>query len=382
MLDDDFSPLSSTPAGSALSDSPSHASGKRRKSSKKKPAVIIGIIIGVLVLVGALLGGLFYTGLLGGDQNDYTGGGQGEVIFTIGEGEFGDLIANNLVEAGVTKSFDSFYQLLLETTPEPVFTPGVYRLKLEMSAQAALDALLDPENRVELSVTIPEGTTQKNVLKMLAEGLSIPLVEFQDAVAYPATYGVPEQATTLEGFLFPATYTFSPGVTAQDVIQRMVDESLAALDVAGVPVEQRWETIIMASVIQRESGPDPQDLFKISRVFHNRLDQGMTMGSDVTTCYGAGLLGKDCLLITQAALDDTSNLYNTRILPGLPIGPISNPGADAIDAAYNPVDGPWLFFVTVNLTTGETVFTETAAEHEAAVEQYYSWLDAHPEAVG
>lgn len=108
----------------------------------------------------------------------------------------------------------------------------------------------------------------------------------------------------------------------------------------------------------------------------------MNMGSDVTTCYGAGLIGKDCLLITQAALDDTSNLYNTRILPGLPIGPISNPGADAIDAAYNPVDGPWLFFVTVNLTTGETVFTETAAEHEAAVEQYYAWLEAHPEAVG
>lgn len=106
------------------------------------------------------------------------------------------------------------------------------------------------------------------------------------------------------------------------------------------------------------------------------------MGSDVTTCYGAGLLGKDCLLITQAALDDTSNLYNTRILPGLPIGPISNPGAEAIDAAYHPTDGSWLFFVTVNLTTGETVFSETSAEHEAAVKQYYDWLEAHPEAVG
>ena len=65
-----------------------------------------------------------------------------------------------------------------------------------------------------------------------------------------------------------------------------------------------------------------------------------------------------------------------------PIGPISNPGAVAIDAAFNPTEGPWLFFVTVNLTTGETVFTETAAEHEAAVEQYYAWLEAHPEAVG
>ena len=380
MLDDNNSPLSSGPA-SQPSTSVS-APGKRRRKSGKKPALVIGSIIGLVVLVGAVLGGLFFTGVIGGNANDYAGSGHGEVNFTINEGEIGDQIANNLVEAGVTKSFDSFYQLLLETKPEPVFTPGVYRLKLEMSAKAALAALQDPANRVELTATIPEGTTEKNVLKMLAEGLSIPLADLQAAAANPAQYGVPAEATTLEGFLFPATYTFSPGVSATEVIQRLVDESLAALDAAGVPVDQRWDVIRLASVIQRESGPDPQDMYKISRVFHNRLDQGMNLGSDVTTCYGAGLIGKDCLLITQAALDDKTNLYNTRILPGLPIGPISNPGADAIDAAYNPTEGPWLFFVTVNLTTGETVFSETAAEHEAAVEQYYAWLDAHPEAVG
>lgn len=382
MLDDTFSHNSTTSTSSSFQDDSSAYVGKRRKPSKKKPGLVIGSIIGVLLLVGAVLGGLFYTGILGGNQNDYVGGGHGEVIFTISEGEIGDQIANNLVEAGVTKSFDSFYQLLLETKPEPVFTPGVYKLKQEMSAQAALDALLDPANRVELTVTIPEGTTEKNVLKMLAEGLSIPLADMQAAAADPAQYGVPVEAKTLEGFLFPATYTFSPGVKPTEVIQRLVDESLAALDRAGVPVDQRWDVIRMASVIQRESGPNPEDMYKISRVFHNRLDQGMNMGSDVTTCYGAGLLGKDCLLITQAALDDTSNLYNTRILPGLPIGPISNPGAEAIDAAYHPTDGPWLFFVTVNLTTGETVFSETSAEHEAAVKQYYDWLEAHPEAVG
>ena len=381
MLDDNFSHNSTTSSSSSLPDDSAYV-GKRRKSPKKKTSLVIGSVIGVLVLVGAVLGGLFYTGILGGNQNDYAGGGHGEVIFTISDGEIGDQIANNLVDAGVTKSFDAFYQLLLETKPEPVFTPGVYKLKKEMSAQAALDALLDPANRVELTVTIPEGTTEKNVLKMLAEGLSIPLADFQAAAADPAPYGVPAEATTLEGFLFPATYTFSPGVKPAEVLQRLVDESLAALDKAGVPADQRWDVIRLASVIQRESGPNPDDMYKISRVFHNRLDQGMTMGSDVTTCYGAGLLGKDCLLITQAALDDTSNLYNTRILPGLPIGPISNPGAEAIDAAYHPADGPWLFFVTVNLTTGETVFSETSAEHEAAVKQYYDWLDAHPEAVG
>lgn len=380
MSDDNFSSFSSNTAPHVSSST--SVPGKRRKKNGKKPGLVIGSIIGLVVLIGAVLGGLFFTGVIGGNANDYSGSGHGEVNFTINEGEIGDQIANNLVDAGVTKSFESFYQLLLETKPEPVFTPGVYRLKLEMSAEAALAALLDPANRVELSATIPEGTTEKNVLKILAESLSIPLADLQAAAANPAQYGVPAEATTLEGFLFPATYTFSPGVSATEVIQRLVDESIASLDAAGVPADQRWDVIRMASVIQRESGPNPEDMFKISRVFHNRLDQGMNMGSDVTTCYGAGLIGKDCLLITQAALDDTTNLYNTRILPGLPVGPISNPGAVAIDAAYHPTDGPWLFFVTVNLTTGETVFTETAADHEAAVEQYYAWLDAHPEAVG
>jgi UPF0755 protein len=86
------------------------------------------------------------------------------------------------------------------------------------------------------------------------------------------------------------------------------------------------------------------------------------------------------LLITQAALDDKSNPYNTRVNPGLPIGPISNPGAVAIDAAQNPASGNWLFFVAVNLKTGETVFTTSNAEHEKAVEQYLQWLKDNPNA--
>lgn len=359
---------------------PQHMERNPPVNKSRKAFVVVGSIIALLGLVGAVIGGLFFAGIIGGTTDDYSGSGHGEVNFTISEGEYGDAIATNLVDAGVTKSFDAFYGLLLEQ-PDIVFMPGVYKLKKEMSAQAALDALQDPANRIELTATIPEGTTQKNVYKILAQELSIPLAEFEAAGAAPATFGVPAEATTLEGFLFPATYTFSPGVSATEVLQTMVNESLAALDAAGVPADQRWDVIRLASVIQRESGPIEGDAYKISRVFHNRLDVGEVLGSDVTTCYGAGLTGIDCLDITQAALDDTSNLYNTRVLKGLPIGPISNPGSLAIDAAYNPADGPWMFFVTVNLTTGETVFSETSAEHDAAVEQYYQWRRDNPDAV-
>lgn len=355
---------------------------KHSISTKKRSKGLISFIV-VLCLVllgGATAGGLYFAGFFGNNSSDYSGEGHGEVLFTINNGEYGDAIANNLVKAGVTKSFDAFYQLLLETSPEPVFTAGVYRLKQEMSAQAALDALLDPNNRVELKVTIPEGSTEERVLQLLATDLQIPMAELEKATSVPSEYGLPSEATTFEGFLFPATYTFSPGITASEVISTLVGETFAALEAAGVPAEEQWDVIRLASVIQREAGPNPEDMYKISRVFHNRLDQGMVMGSDVTTCYGAKLVGADCINITQAALDDETNLYNTRVLPGLPIGPISNPGATAIDAAYNPADGTWMYFVTINLSTGETVFSETYEQHQQAAAQFEQWRKENPDA--
>ena len=334
--------------------------------------------IALIGLVGAVVFSLLASGFFAGPSDDFEGSGTGEVLFTISEGEIGDQIANNLVSAGVIKSFDPFYALLLAAKPAVVFVPGVYSLQAGMSSSSALAALQDPSRLVINKVLIPEGISLTVALATISESLSIPLADLQTAAADVAPFGLPAEATTLEGFIFPATYSFNPGVTAAVALSTMVTESLANLDALGVPVEERWHTIVMASIIQRESG-SPENDYKVARVFQNRIDQGMTLGSDVTTCYGAGLVGKDCIYITQAQLDDASNLYNTRLLPGLPIGPISNPGKTALDAARNPADGPWLFFVTVNLQTGETVFSETSAEHDAAAAQYEEWLAAHPE---
>lgn len=344
-------------------------------SSRRRILIIISAVVAVL-LIG---GGVFAYNISKSD--DYLGSGSGEVQVAIAEGDYGDAIAINLAQADVVKSSKSFYKLLLDTKPEPVFIPGVYKLKLHMSNSSALSALLDPANRVENSVVIPEGTTLKGTLAILSQGLNIPLAELQAASANPSAFpGVPSQAKTLEGFLFPATYKFSPGVTAPTVIKTMVANTIAAMDKAGIAVENRWNRIILASIIQKEMSPIPGDAAKIARVFYNRLDAGMNLGSDVTTCYGAGLVGKDCLLITQAALDDASNPYNTRKNPGYPIGPISNPGQVAIDAAAHPADGDWLFFVTVNLKTGETVFSTTMAEHAAAAAKYEQWIKDNPNA--
>lgn len=353
----------------------------REKSRRGGWRRLIGVLVALAIVVG--LGVTAYTifqpqvskltALISGHQAppDYTGQGSGEVLVTIKSGDTGADIARTLHKAGVTKSSGAFYSLIVGMQPAPVFQPGVYRLAKRMSAESALGALQDPKNKVESSAVIPEGTTEKGVLEILAKATKVPLADLKAAAADVSAYGLPPQAKTLEGFLFPATYTFNPGVTAQQIIKTLVDRSFQALEADGVPVEKRWNTVILASIVQREAGSNTADFGKIARVFQNRLDAGMPLQSDATVAYGAGTTGR--VQTTPAQRADASNPYNTYAHTGLPIGPISNPGDVAIKAAANPTPGPWLYFVAVNLKTGETVFSTTFAEHQAAVQQLDQW---------
>ncbi len=311
---------------------------------------------------------------------DYDGSGTGEVIIMIHEGDIGSDIATTLHADGVTKSFDAFYQLLLKQASTHVFQPGAYKLASGMSAQAALDALVDPANKLEQTVVVPEGTVAADVYQLVAEGTSIPLEEVQTAAADVASFGLPAEATTLEGFLFPATYTFTPGIGAHEALATMVNRQFQALDSAGVAPDARWSTIVLASLVQKEAGLR-EDYYKVSRVFLNRMDANLwpsgLLQSDATVAYGTGNTHR--VSTTDAEREDAGNPYNTYVHPGMVVGPISNPGDLAIDAALHPADGPWLFFVTWNLDTGETIFSTTVEEHEAAVDKWLAWMDEHPE---
>jgi UPF0755 protein len=359
----------------------SHEKPPKRRRRWVKPVVITVVIVAVL---GGLAGGAYAAfqpqvdkliTALSPVDNDYTGSGTGQVVFTIKSGDTGGSIATNLQKAGVTKSYDAFYQLLLQQHPEVEFQPGVFKLAKRMSAQAALTALQDPANRMQNTAVIPEGTAEKDALQTVSEATKIPLAELQQAAANPAEYGLPAQATTLEGFLFPATYTFAPGATAHDVIKTMVDRSFQALDEAKVAPADRWNTIVLASIVQREAGLK-DDYPKVARVFLNRLAQGWDLQSDATVAYGTGNTHR--VETTDAERADASNPYNTYAHPGLPVGPISNPGDLAINAVVHPADGPWMFFVTWNLKTGETIFSTTVAEHDAAVAKWQQWMKDNP----
>jgi UPF0755 protein len=303
-----------------------------------------------------------------------------DIIVMIHNGDGGSEIASTLVEDGVVKSFDAFYSILLQAAPEPVFQPGAYQLKTKMVASTALEALLDEETRLNQTVIVPEGTAAVDVLAAISEGTDIPLADLQAAAANVAQFGLPAEATTLEGFLFPATYTFSPEDTAEVALQTMVNRQYEALDAAGVAVADRWSTIVFASLIQREAGLR-DDYYKVSRVFRNRLDPAQwdsgLLQSDATVAYGTGKT--HLVTTTDAERADAGNRYNTYAHPGMVVGPISNPGDLAIDAALHPVDGSWLFFVTINLDSGETAFSTTVEEHDAAVIVWQNWMREHPE---
>ncbi|MBW4041435.1 MAG: endolytic transglycosylase MltG [Acidobacteria bacterium] len=374
---DEFDRLLSVPARDDQSEPPRH--GRQHRERRRRWPWVVGILLVVLLAIGGA-GWFAYSTYpdqvksLFGWSNDYTGAGTGTVQVVIRPGEIGGDVATTLAAQHVTKTRAAFYDLLVSQASPPALLPGTYRLKEHMSAKAALAALLDPQNRVQSTVAIPEGTTAAGVLKLTAKATGASLADLQAIAKDPTSLGVPKSAPNIEGWLFPATYTFQPGVTARGMLQQMVNRTKQALDAAGVPTAKRQQTLTLAGLVQKEgSGTESVDA-KVARVFLNRIAQGMPLQSDATVSYGAG--GTTVVPTTKQYASD--NPYNTYKHKGLPIGPISNPGDAAITAALHPAKGSWLYFVTVNLATGETVFSDTLAEHDQAVAQFSAWLKAHP----
>lgn len=359
----------------------------RREARQRKTRRGKGFIAGIVAVSLLLVGGGAYAGwtlfeprirsVLGLGPADFVGEGtEPKVLVTIKDGDFGDVVAEKLFEAGVTKSFDAVYQILLADSTI-VFKPGTYELRTGMSASAALRILSDENNRLVWKVTIPEGLIITDVIARLSEGTGIPVAEFESVVSDTAAFRLPEGVETIEGYLFPATYEFEYGSTAHEIVAKMVSTMDARLFDLGVLGPDKHKILTMASLVQREAGSNVEDFGKVARVFYNRLDDGWKLQSDATVTYGTGNYGS--VWTTDAERADASNPYNTYVHMGLPVGPIGAPGMVALEAAVNPPEGPWYFFVTVNLKTGETKFSVTAAEHAAGVRQLQAWCAASEE---
>jgi UPF0755 protein len=348
---------------------------RRSISRTRRLFVTITVLVLSLGLIGASVVALNYDAIR--DQYlrltslDFEGPGVGEVVVRIEAGEDGLVISEKLLEAGVIRDFDSFYRFLIEENA--VFYPGSFMLKLQMSNANVLKVLSNPANALTYRVTIPEGFRAVQIFKELSEVSGIPVSEFEKAAEDLSGLGIPEQALTVEGYLFPATYSFDKEATAKSIIETMVSRMKKELVDIGVPERQWHEVLTLASIVQREAKLEP-DFFKVSRVFANRIESDMKLETDPTITYSYS--GKDMSEVSRE--EQIKHGYNTYLLPGLPPGPIASPGSLAIEATLNPVPGDWLFFVTINLASGETKFSRTLAEHESWVVFLRAWERENP----
>jgi len=342
-----------------------------------------------LVVVAALLFGAFKAYQFAADRffssaEDYTGQGSGDVTVEIPSGAGGQQIATILKEAGVVKSAEAFYQLSLQDNRFQAVQAGFFALRKQMSADAALGALVDTSNRVQSTVTIPEGARLDQVVDIVASNTDITAAQLNAVLDDPAELDLPVVAQgNPEGYLFPATYEVPPGTTAVQLLQQMTAKTVAVAQDLDISTRAKAlgytgeEILTVASILEYEANNE-EDYAKVARVLYNRLDDGMPLQLDSTVSYVSGRKGD---VFTTEDERNAESAYNTYQNAGLPPGPIGSPGEKTIEAALNPADGTWLYFVAVNLETGETVFSNTFAEHNRAVAQLQAYCRTAPEGV-
>ncbi|WP_336923557.1 endolytic transglycosylase MltG [Aquipuribacter sp. SD81] len=301
---------------------------------------------------------------------DFEGPGEGAVEVVVEPGETGREMGQSLVDAGVVASVEAF---VAAANAEPDFTavqPGTYTLPQGIPATDAVAGLLDPANRArEDTVVFAEGLRVEQVLDRLAEQTGADRDELEaalDEVELPAAAPAPEDVLVhpAEGFLYPDGYQFGDDATPVEMLQTMVDRGQEVLAEVGVPPEEQLRVLTEASLIQGEARLD-EDFGRVAQVIENRIDQGIPLQLDSTTNYATQTF--DIRTTDEQRASDSP--YNTYAVQGLPPAPIKNPGRQAIEAALSPTPGPWVYFVTVDLCTGETAFAETLDEHNANVRQ-------------
>jgi len=344
---------------------------ERRQRKRRRHWLTSLVIVITLAAVGVLgykaIGIMRDASAQATHAEDYKGNGEGEVTVTIPEGASGLDIGDILQEKGVVASGKAFTNAVKNNPKGNTIQPGTYKLKKKMSANAALQALLDPETKGDHTLTVSAGHTKQIVKDRLKQVGNFSDEQIDAAFADTAGIGLPAEAGgNVEGWLAPGTYDVTEKATPKDLVKQMVSRTVTQLKDLKVPKEDYHAVLTKASIIEREVN-DSRYYGQVARVIENRLAQtsGETHGllqMDSTVQYGLGRFGG---IPNSTELADSNNAYNTYVHQGLPPGPIGSPSEEAIKAVLNPPAGSWLYFVTVNLETGETLFSSTSEEQKA-----------------
>jgi UPF0755 protein len=363
--------------------------GRRRAQRNRRRGP--GCLIALLIL--AVLAAAGYYAVTTGVEKvkdhfssaaDYPGPGSGEVSFEVKPGDSITVMGRGLKDAGVVASVDAFISAASGNPKSSSIQAGFYSLRKQMKASDVVAVLVDPANIVTTAVTVPEGLRAQDVVALLVKKTGFKKAEFEAALKDPKALGLPAYADgNPEGYLFPATYSFGPKEKPADMLHDMVvrwqqaatDNDLeAGAESLGYTPQQ---IMTVASLIEAEGRGKYRT--KIARVIYNRLeiDPNPTAGFlqiDASVNYALGRTGST--VITDADKQSVADSpYNTYTQKGLPPTPIEAPGDDSIQAALHPADGPWFFYVTVNLKTGETKFTDSYAEFLQFKQEYEHYCE-------
>ena len=284
---------------------------------------------------------------------DYELGSAGqEVIVEILSGESGSEIGRKLESLSVVKSSAAFFRVAVADSRSERIAPGEHRIETRIPAKVALEQLLDP-SRIPNLIIIRDGQRLSEISESIIN-FGISKIEVEKSlrkVFSPEMF----KSKNIEGFLYPAQYSFSKSVDGDEILSTMLKRFVSAtkdIDWSNEREFTPFEIMVIASLVQTEGTPDV--FGKVSRVIYNRLEKRMPLQFDSTVHYALGRRGE-----IRVSLVDTKvkNRYNTFVYPGLPPGPIGSPTKPAIDAALKPEVGNWLYFVTVK--PFDTRFTNT-----------------------
>jgi UPF0755 protein len=281
-----------------------------------------------------------------------------EVIVEIPNGATGSQIALILFESGVVKSSQAYFRVAVGDARSQKVAPGSHRMTLKISARQALDQLLDPD-RIPNLIRVAEGAWKSEVEKAF---ITFGFTKQEVSKAF-SSLKLPQGFSKSEGLIFPAQYSFPQGTSAQVAAQSMIDrfseDPYGRKLLQGNKDFSAQQLLTIASIVQAES--TNEDFSKVARVIYNRLKIGMPLQMDSTVHYIMQARGDIFLSRKSTTLNSP---YNTYKKFGLPPGPISSPSSDAIKATLEPIQGDWLYFITV--APGDTRFT-------ASFDEFSSW---------
>jgi UPF0755 protein len=277
-------------------------------------------------------------------------------------------IATQLEQAGVVSDAGRFIRLVRLRTAAQKLKAGEYEFAVAATPAEILDRLVAGDV-IKIRITIPEGFNLREIAGRVAAA-GIGSAEQLHALAKDPVFAskLKVPAGTLEGYLFPETYTVNTTTSTNELLQTMVaqlDRQLSPelLDAARSHGLNRHALVTLASIIQKEAGNDAE-MPLISAVFHNRLRLGMRLQADPTVIYGISNFNGN---LTRRDLQ-TPTPYNTYTRGGLPPGPIASPGLAALRAAAYPAASDALYFVSRG--DGTHVFSATLTAHNRAVQRY------------